>query len=84
MPFIRLARLGAALLLLTTLPAAAVTTPGDHIKVTRVTLSAGEVAAEVNGPRCRTRRAICRRYVTDERTIRCLERFGCFTGPRFE
>jgi hypothetical protein len=83
-PFDRFASalaVGAVLSAATAAPAGAVTTPSEHMRITRVTLSTGMVRAEVDGPRCRTRRTICRRYSSDARTIRCLERFGCFTGP---
>ena len=80
------AHLFAGLLLVAlTGPVAAASSPADQrITTPRFNFSAGVVVAEVEGPRCRNRRAICRRFVTDKRNIRCLERFGCFTGPKLD
>lgn len=82
----RAAVAGAVLAIILPASAApAVTTPpGEKVRTQRIGVLAGIADADIDAPRCRDRRDICRRYPTDARTIRCLERFGCFTGPRFD
>ena len=86
--FERTLRLLAAAVVVAVIPlgsaAAVITPPGQHVRVAeRGLFTDVAAAANFDGRRCRVRRNVCRRYPTDQRTIQCLERFGCFTGPSF-